>query len=271
MTNEVLRAMRRRVTLSRVIRGVILCAFLGAAIWSMSLPRETGDRNMLILACGLVALWIVMAIDAARVLRDVQAGTILLGAGQLDDAEVWLRRALSRFSLSVRGQLAAAEQMAALLFRREAHDDVVAVCREILRHPSRRLRSLRFKSRIMLTDSLLLLDRVDEAYQAVRPLYDAPLTLAERMRLLPVQLRYELAADHARSSISDISEKVRIAELLESPTAALVHALLAEACRRCGMVLEETFLARRARLYHDLEDLSDRYPQIKPIAASSGL
>jgi hypothetical protein len=106
---------------------------------------------------------------------------------------------------------------------------------------------------------------VDAAYDAMRPVYDTQLSLSDRMKLLPVQLRYELAADHSSASVNALAEKVRVAELLDSSQAALVHAMLAEACRRESMPDQQAFLLKRARLYHDLEPLAEQYALITPI------
>jgi len=86
------------------------------------------------------------------------------------------------------------------------------------------------------------------------------------MKLLPIQLRYELAADYPAAAAQSLPEKLQIAELLDSPRAALVHALLAEACRRNHMPAQQAFLAERAWLYHDLDQLAPRYPVIALIA-----
>jgi hypothetical protein len=120
----------------------------------------------------------------------------------------------------------------------------------------------------MLAESLLSLDRVGEAYEAMRPVYDVPLTLADRMKLLPVQLWYELQAGQAIASVESLPEKVRIAELLDSQQAALVHAMLAGPCRQRAMPAESEFLLRRARLYADLEPIIQRYPVLAPIGSS---
>ena len=112
-----------------------------------------------------------------------------------------------------------------------------------------------------------MLDRRDEAYEAMRPVYDVPLSLLDRMKLLPVQLRYELAANHTASAVRELGEKIKVAELLDAPGAALVHALLAEACDRQAMGRQRDFLTARAWLYHDLTDLADRYELIAPLTA----
>jgi tetratricopeptide (TPR) repeat protein len=264
--DELLRAFRRNLRISMILRVVVGCFFVAISLWALTLPASTGRPVLGMLLVGMLILWAALMVRSVRLAREIQTGNVLIAYGRLDDAEARLERMLGRFSLSERAQSMLFQQLAWLLFRRERFAEVVEICRELLRHRVGRIQGLGFHIRLMLADSLLLLGQVEEAYAAFRPVYDAPLTLAERMKLLPVQLRYELAAGHAGAAASGLAEKVRVAELLESPRAALVHALLAEACRRESMPAQQAFLAERARLYHDLEPLAEKYPIIRPVA-----
>jgi hypothetical protein len=265
-----LRQLRRQVALIRILRVGAIVLVMAAVFWAAALKPPLDKYAMFAVLAGTLLGWVCFIVHSIRVTREVQAGSVLLMTGQLDDAEVWLRRGMERFSLSAQAKLMAGQQLASLRFRRDAHQDVVVICRELLRHRVRQLRQAWVATRLMLADSLLMLDRVGEAYEAMRPVYDAPLSLGDRMRLLPIQLRYELAAEHSASAVGGLAEKVQIAELLESPRAALVHALLAEACRRQRMPGHHEFLAERARLYHDLDLLAERFSVIAPIAAEGG-
>jgi len=252
--------------MTRVIHVAVVLVFLAAIFWASGLGEPKDKYAILIVLGAALLAWILFLVHLIRVTREVQAGGVLLTTGQLDDAEVWLRRGIERFSLSGHAKILACQQLASLFFRRSAYQEVVTICQELLRHRIRRVRKVWINTRLMLADSLLMLDRTSEAYAAMRPVYDVPLSLADRMKLLPIQLRYELAADHAASAVQALAEKVRIAELLDAPRAALVHALLAEACRREAMPGQRDFLAERARLYFDLDQLVQRYAVIAPIA-----
>ncbi len=262
--HNLLRTFRWHVAAIRLIRVAALLSFMAVMLWASGLDGSTGHRAAFLFAAAGVVLWILLMLDTIRRAREVQAGSILVATGQLDRAEQWLRDSLQRFSLSLQAKIMACQQLASLYFRKEAHQDVVAICRVLLRQRLGSVRNALINTRLMLSDSLLMLDRVSEAYEAMRPVYDTPLSLADRMKLLPIQLRYELAADHAASAVQGLPEKVQIAELLDSPRAALVHALLAEACRRQSMPRQHEFLARRARLYHDIEPIIARYAVIAP-------
>lgn len=267
---QTLTAFRRQLTLIRVIRVGIVVAFLVAILLASGLEGTAGRRAIFLLAMAAMACWLWLAFTSVRVTRSVQATAILIATGQLDRAESWLRSIITRFSLSAHAKLLACHQLATLLLRREAYEDVVTVCRELLRAGVGGLQAAATQTRLMLADSLLMLGRPAEAYDALRPIYDQPLSLADRMKLLPIQLRYELAANHSGSAVRDLREKVRIAALLEPERAALAHALLAEACRREGMEPQRDFLARRAELYGDMVELARKYPVLGPPPAATG-
>jgi hypothetical protein len=263
--DTLLRTFRRHLAAIRIVRATFLLLLVGGMMWAMSLPQPAGRRAMFAVVLGGLIAWIALLLNTMRHAREVQTSGILISTGQLDRGEQWLRRMITRFSFSVHAKILACQQLAALCFQRHQYDDVVQICRELLRHRLGRQGSLWMNTRLMLADTLLLLDRVGEAYESLRPIYNVPLPLSARMKLLPIQLRYELAADHAGSAVQDLSEKVQIAELLDSQFAALVHALLAEACRRQNMPAQSDFLKRRARLYHDLDSVVGRYAMIAPV------
>jgi hypothetical protein len=264
--DSLLRNFRRQLKLVRALRALLFVGTACAVLWAATLPRPDNRQAMFGVFIATLVIWLLSMLNAAQLARSLRTAGALLSLGQLDNAELWLRRVLDRFSLSTRTKILAAQQYASLLFRRDAHQEVVAICGELLRNRIGRLQAVWINTRLMMADSLLMLGRVPDAYDAMRPVYDVPLSLSDRMRLLPIQLRYELAADHADTAAQGLPEKLQIAELLDSPRAALVHALLAEACRRTHKPEQQAYLAEKARLYHDLNQLAERYPVITAIA-----
>lgn len=268
--DNLLRRFRRRINQIAVIRVLAILAVALLAAWSTWEPAQL-DRRVAALLVGVVLLgWIVLALVSFHLARMLQMARILLGTGQTDNARVWLGRVMTGWSLSSRIQLVACQHLASSFSAKDGHEEVVSICHELLRHRLGRLKSVVVNTRLMLADSLLMLDRVGEAYEALKPLSDLPLSLADRMKMLPIQLRYELRAGQPALAAESLPEKVRIAELLESPQAALVHAMLAKACRRQGMHAQAEFLIRRARLYADLAPLAQRYEVIADVAAADG-
>ncbi len=263
-----LRTFRRQLTAAQAIRALAIAAVFAAILWSGSLPEPQGRRMLFLLLMAGAVFWFLSLLKTVRMARQLQAGSVLIASGQLDRAETWLTQTISRFSLSAQPKLMAGQQLASVYFRRGQYQDAVAICRELLRQRLAGVRGLLVSTRLLLADALLMLDRVGEAYEAMLPVYGDSLSLSERMRLLPIQLRYELSAGHAAHAVQNLPERVQIAELLDPQGAALAHALLAEACRRQQMLPHSAFLAARARLYADLTPIAERYPVIKTVLSA---
>jgi len=263
-----LRRFHRRVGFVIVVRAMAMLLIVLLAVWSVWEPTFLDRRAVTMVFGGVFLLWICLAISSMHQSRTLQMARVLLGTGQSDNARVWLGRVMTGLSLSPRIQFVACQHLAFVFFARSAHKEVVAICYELLRHRLGRLRHVIVNTRLMLADSLLTLDRVAEAYEAIVPVYELSLSLADRMKLLPVQLRYELTAGQSALVVRSLPEKVRVAELLDSQQAALVHAMLAEGCRQQSMSAESAFLLRRARLYADLEPLTQRYGVLLPLVST---
>lgn len=264
---SVLRVFRRHMMWLKLLRWMGLAAIVAGVFGALGLTHPQHRSLCITLLGALMVGWMLLILRSVRLTREIRAGSLLLGLGRLDDAEVWLRRAITTFSLFKPSKLVAGEMWALLLMQRGRYEDVIDVCREMLRHRLRRMHAVWVNTRLLLADSLLLLGRVGEARQAILPLSLEPLTLEGRMKLLPTQLRCELSSGESAASVAGLAEKVRVAELMESPRAALVHALLAEACRQQGMHCEHSFLAERAQLYHDLAAMADPIPGTAQIPA----
>ncbi len=267
--DQLLRSFRRHVIMSTGLR-IAMFVLLGIGLMvSMSMPQESSRRmTMAVLGVGLM-LVVLAAMGTLKMTRDVQAGNLLLNRGKLAEAAASLRRAIGRFSFSSQGRFIAVQQFGILLQQQHAYGEVVRLCREMLRYRLKRWRSVCFSVRVMLADSLLMMNREAEAYDAMRPVFDQPMSLLERIRILPVQLRYELASDNAASAVKDLPEKAKLAELMDGPRASLVHALLAEACERQAMTEERDYLLQKAWLYHDVTKLAERYGILAPMASLS--
>ena len=259
----------RQMTLVWVVRVVAIILMAAGIISMVVLPTETHRQWVFGGMMGLVFCWVLLAARSIRIAREIQAGSVLMHIGRLDDAEVWLQRGLSRFSLSARAKFVAGETLAALLFRRGDYAQTAELCQLLLRQRLNKVLNLAVNVRLLLADSLLRMDRPAEAHEVILAAYNEHLPLEARMRLLPIELRYELAANRTDAAVGNLAAKLQIAELLDSPGAAFVHALLAEACRRENMPAQQDFLTERAALYHDLDELASTWPIIAPIAAAA--
>lgn len=267
--DDLLRRFHRQVTLTRTIRLMVLMVFLAGV--TAFLAVEDGTTRAWVLGGLIVYLagWALLVSRSVLTAKEVKAGIVLLSIGRLDEAEVWLRKGMTTFSLSVPGRLIAGERLAMIHFRRGGHENVVRICQELLRQPIRRIRRLWVDTRLLLADSLLIQGHLDEAREAMGPVGQVTLSLEARLRLLPIELRYELAAGLSADAVRDLADKVRLAELMDAKAAALTHALLAEACRREQMSREQQYLTERAHLYHDLGEIVEDMPMIAPVVEAA--
>lgn len=265
-TDYIVSRFRRDVILAQCVRWVFFGAFVVCVIWLMRAPADLQKWGMVGVAV-LVLSWVLLAGRSIRHARSAGAGTALLAAGRLEEAQRKLLEDLGGFTLFPAMKMAAGHHLAVIAHTQKRFADAANICRAILAVGSKALGPLKNASRLLLADSLLMLDDTFGAYDAFRPVYDEQLELHDRLLLLPIELRYELASGHTSWSVKDISSRMTLAELMDSDRAALVHVLLGEACRRQDMHPQSEYLLKRAALYADLTALADKYPVLNSIAA----
>lgn len=269
---SLLRGFRRRMMGARVARWALLVSLLVA--FAAAGPLGTTDTSRVAMASLAFVLvgWLLLVTASVRTARSAQTGAALVQAGYWPEAEQELSHALRSPSVFRGVLLTAAQQLGVLLHCRREHGRAITVFRTLLEYGAGRpgpLPHFHTTVRLMLADCELALGNVQGAYEAFAPVFQTSLTLNERLMLLPIELRYELATGHTAHAVANLADKVRHAELLESPQAARVHALLADACRREGLAAQADFLERRARLYHDLDDeAAATVPAILPFSGA---
>ena len=163
-----LRMFRRHLALIQGLRFMMLAAFAAALMWTLTGQHRPGPAGGG--ADGPGGAGVV-----GRVLRALDVGGEGDAGQQLADCLRTSRRRrgpagsdLAAVFAVARGQYMLLQQLAGLLFRRERYREVVAICSELLRHRLGQFRGLMLNTRIMLADCLLLLDRADKAYAAMR-------------------------------------------------------------------------------------------------------
>lgn len=253
-----LRGLRRRMWWSSVLRWLVAFSIVLAftAIGPFGTPEASRNASVWLLL--VLGGWLACVAVSVRTAKAGQWASVLFAAGRFEEAEAELVRAIRGFTIFRHTLLAMGQQLGSILHARGAHREARDVFRTVVRAMGRRARAANgFAAtlRLLWADCELALGDLRGTYEALHPVYGMPLTLTERLMLLPIELRYGLASGHSDHVVGDLATKLRYAELLESPQAALVHALLAEACRREGMQAEADFLQRRAALYHDLDAL----------------
>lgn len=258
--------LRRRWRFTTLTRAAILIVIglCASAAWI----DTTSDAQLRIYwgsAMGIGLAWTALMFFSIRQTRTANQATAYIASGRLDLAEEQLRSALQQFSLLKNGLLLACHNLAVVAHGRQCYPAAAELCEGVLLLQKGCSRGIGRTCRILLADCRLFLGDAAAALRAIEPLSlrNPILNLSEQLLLLPIELRCQIARADYDAVTTNLSWKVRRAELLDSPDAALVHALLAEACRRTGKPRTATFLQGRAELYHDLDELSERYGHLR--------
>jgi hypothetical protein len=253
-----LRRQMRAAAALRLTAGAVLLAGLVACGLVGSPTRRWIVVGLVLLA----AVWILLSFRGVLLLRRARHGAALLAAGRVEQAQRDLVDVLGRFTLLRSVKIMAGHQLAVATHAGGRYAEAIAICREVLRHRLRGARSAATGLRLILADSLLMLDQIEAAGPVMQAMDAYDLSLADRMTLLPIKLRYQLSAGRDAEAAGSLPDKVRLAELLDSSSAALAHALLAEACRRAHLPQQQHYLLQRAELLADLGPIVGRYPQL---------
>ncbi len=237
------------------------------------MPQTEGDKLGVLWLFGAVAasIWVAFTIFSVRQARASQQASAYVASGRLDLAEEQLKGILRQFSFFRQGKLLACHNLAVIAHGRKDYRAAAELCGGIVSLRTGPPRAIGRTCRILLADCRLLLGDAAAAVEAIKPfsLRGGDLNLVEQLLLLPVELRCQIASKAYPEAVDDLAWKVRRAELLDSPKAALTHALLATACREVGEAGKADYLLRRANLYHDLSDLDDA-AGLLPESASRG-
>jgi len=255
---SLLRLFRWRMRFADAVRWLMVAALLAAFVLAGPMGAAAlPNLAMLILSAVLVA-GLVLVIGSVRAARAAHEGAILLSVGRREEAQETLVNVIKRLSVFRSTLLVACQQLGTLLRAQGNQTAARDVFRAVLKYSGGRfggVPSFHTTARLMLADAELALGNLAGAYEAFQPVYGATLSVQDRLLLLPIELRYLLAAGHTAEAVANLRDKVRYAELMDAPRAAWVHMLLAEACRREGLERQAEFLCRRAALYHDVTEL----------------
>lgn len=263
---HIVKVLRRQFLVSSVTSASLLSILAFSSVCAALQAVNPQRTQALWTAASFAGLaWICLTVLSARQVKAANHAAAYLSAGRLDLAEQELTSALHFFSLYRTGKLMVCHNLAVVVHGQKNYQAAAELCDGIISLHRGVSKSLGRVCRMLLADSRLFLGDTLAALRALAPLVGnrAGLTLAEQLMLLPIELRCLVArGDHA-AAIDNLAWKVRRAELLDSHRAALVHALLAKACRQAGDSRVADFLLRRAELYHDLPELRDDYPILK--------
>lgn len=259
--NEVASRFRWQMRAAAVVRlGVALSLLAGLLASSQVGPAQ--QRWILAGMAALVGAWVILGLRGVVLLKRARHSAAQLSAGRLDEARENLLDVLGRFTLLRSVKILAGHQLAVAAHLGRRYREAIVICSELLRHRLGGTRSVATDLRLILADSLLMLDEIGAVGPVMQAIDDEHLSLADRLTLLPIELRYQLTAGREAEAVRSLPTRVRLAELLDPSSAAQAHALLAEACRRANLTPQQDYLLQRAALLADLEPIVARFPRI---------
>ncbi len=264
--HSLLTSLRRQLLLADVTR-ILLIAAVGTGCLGMFFLSDSSLQTGMLWsgALGASILWMLLTVLSIRALRRANHASVYIASGRLDLAEEQLKNAIQSFSLYGSGQLVACHNLAVIEHGQKNYRVAAELCNGVLSLRRSHIRNLAKTCRMLLADCRLYLGDTLAALRAIEPLRldDPAMSLADKLILLPIELRCQVAKGDFQAATQDLSWKVRRAELLDSPRAALVHALLAKASAALGKASEAQFLEQRARLYFDLDELAKHFDLLR--------
>ena len=216
------------------------------------------DPTLLLMALG--AVWLALWYRTMKGSRMAAQSSSLIASGRLDQAEEQIEQSLKAFSMSRSVKSMSLLNLALVRLAQKRWPDTALLCREVLSTRKGTPEHLSKSSRLMLADSLLEMGDLRGAHDALGGLYQHRLTLSEALNLLRVQTDY-LSRIGARPQIIEaVATKVALAEIMPTPNAARVQAMLALAAKKTGKMQWADWLKRRVELLVDVRELATQRP-----------
>ena len=247
---------RRDLTFARLVRGLFALALVAAFLLPLTPLRLDPLLVLPVIACVFLAL----AVGSVKGSRLITESPSLIAAGQFDEAERRIDRALRGFSLFRHVKVLGLHHLALLRHAQKNWHESAMLCRALLGQKADTVRGVGKPARLMLADALLEMNDVRGAGDAVADLLRQRLSLAEVLKLLVVQLDYQSRVGAWADMMNGITTKVQLAELMPASAAARAQALLALAAKHTNRPDWSDWLRRRAELLGDVQKLASDRP-----------
>ncbi len=249
---------RRDLTL-----GLALKALLTALLAMSFMVGPESVRLGLLLGVG--AIWIFLSFTSARGSRLAAESPSLIAEGRFEEAERQIDQAIRSFSLYRAAKLQPLHHLALLRHAQRRWQESALLCRAFLGQRGATARGLSNPARLILADALLELGEVRGAYEAIDRLYREPLSLADLLNLLLLQLDYSARIGAWDAMLQGFMTKVQLAELMLPDGSARANALLALAAHKRGRADWAAWLRGRAELLGDVDHLIAQRPVFKEL------
>ena len=249
--------LRRDLTLTGLVKWSLLL-LATAAVFSQAVPGFGFAGSV---ALALVAgLWLVLSYFSARGSRAAAISPALIAAGEYEQAQQSIDEALRGFSLFRSVKLRSLHHLALLRHAQGRWQEAALLCRALLGERLGIVLAISRSARLVLAESMLELNDLHGAYEALDGLYRQPLPLAEALELAALQLDYLSRIGQWQAMMEGADRKATLAELMPSARSARSQALLALAAKKLGLGQWEQWLRRRVLLLSDRAELLAKRP-----------
>jgi tetratricopeptide (TPR) repeat protein len=255
---------RRDLTFSTLLKGLLLAGAVVSLVMGMTANAHAMDGTLLLV--GVSALWVLLSYRSVKGSRLAAISPSLIASGQYAQAEAQIEQALRSFSLFRTAKVLSLHHLALLRHAQKRYQEAALLCRALLGQRLGSLEMLNKPSRLILADALLEIGDAGGAYQAIAGLYHQRLSLGEAMNLLLVQLHYESQLGYWSQIVGPrMVQKVTLAEMMPSSSAARAQALLALAAQKTGRSDWAAWLVRRVELLADVNQLCTERPMLSEL------
>ena len=250
---------RRDITLGTLLKALFLCAAISCFVMA-------GTENVrVIVLLGIGALWFWLSLNGARTSRAAAESPSLIAAGQFEEAERNIEQTVRTFSL-IRGvKLQALHHLALLRHAQRRWQESAVLAQALLGQRLGTLQPISKPTRLLLADSLLEMNDVRGAYEALTALSQERLSLQETLNLLLIQLDYSARVGAWSWMTHDVMKKVELAELLSSASSARAQAFLALGAKKNGRTDLSDWLRSRVELLTDVKRLVSERPVLREL------
>jgi len=248
----------RDLKLTTVLKAALACAVV-VCFWVGS------DDVRIVALLGIGSLWFWLSLSSARGSRSAAESPALIARGQFEEAERNIEHTVRSFSLFRAVKLQALHHLAVLRHAQRRWQESAALARALLGQRLGPLQPLSRSTRLLLADSLLEMNDLRGTFDALAGLHREPLSLAEMVNLLAVELDYSARIGAWEPMMQDVMSKVQLAELMPSRPSARVQGMLALAARKTGRRELGDWLAARAQLLADVHQLASERPLLSEV------
>lgn len=223
---------------------LLLLPSLASAMPGVSVREPAWFSTLLLL---VIVGWIWISLRSTSMAR--RLGPLLaMIEFDLQSAEPIIAEVIDRRPMQRTVRMLLYHRLALLRHRQMRFEESGAICHALLSRPLGAAEQVRVPLLLLLVESRLEAGDVAGAYYAMAQLHAMPLRLSQRLRLLPLKLRYEAAVSQDQAALWGAAAKLRLAELLPAPQCALVHGLMAICAKRSGRHAAADWLERRMQL-----------------------